>query len=146
MSPGEIDPTVIRRHLAAMRLSVEVLRGHSGRDVVSLQEDHEERWLVERGLQLCAQNALDVSTHIAVGMGRDVPDYASAVDVMADLGVLPRSFAAHFRNMAEFRNVIVHGYLDVDVEVLYRVLNERLDDFVEFSTLVEQFLYGQQNP
>ena len=140
MSPGEIDPTVVRRHLAAIRQSVEVLRGHSGRDVVLLREDPEERWTVERGLQLCAQNALDISTHIAVGMGRDVADYVSAVDVLADIGVVPRPFAADFRGMAGFRNIIVHGYLDVDIEVLHQVLNERLNDFVEFSKLVEQFL------
>ena len=146
MSPGEIDPVVVRRHLAAMRLSVEVLRGHSGRDVVLLREDPEERWVVERGLQLCAQNALDVATHIAVGMGRDVPDYASAVDVLADIGVLPRPFAADFRGMAGFRNIIVHGYLDVDIEILHQVLNLRLNDFVEFSKLIEQFLSFRPTP
>ena len=146
MSPGEIDPTVVRRHLVAIRQSVEVLRGHAGRDVAALRENAEERWTVERGLHLCAQNALDISTHIAVGMGRDVPDYASAVDVLADIGVLPRLFAADFRGMAGFRNIIVHGYLDVDIEVLHQVLNERLNDFVEFSKLVEQFLSVRTAP
>ncbi|RLE24483.1 MAG: DUF86 domain-containing protein [Acidobacteria bacterium] len=146
MSPGEIDPTVVRRHLAAMRQSVEVLRGHEGRTVATLREDPEERWTVERGLQLCAQNALDISTHIAVGMGRDVADYASAVDMLADIGVLPRPFAAEFRGMAGFRNIIVHGYLDVDIEVLHQVLNERLNDFVEFSKLIEHFLSERHNP
>ncbi|RLE34892.1 MAG: DUF86 domain-containing protein [Acidobacteria bacterium] len=146
MSPGEIDPIVVRRHLAAMRQTVEVLRGHEGRTVALLRVDPEERWMVERGLQLCAQNALDVSTHIAVGMGRDVPDYASAVDVLADIGVLPRPFAADFRGMAGFRNIIVHGYLDVDIEVLHQVLNERLNDFVEFEKLVEQFLRIRPTP
>ncbi len=146
MSPGEIDPIVVRSHLAAMRQTVEVLRGHEGRTVALLRVDPEERWMVERGLQLCAQNALDVSTHIAVGMGRDVPDYASAVDVLADIGVLPRPFAADFRGMAGFRNIIVHGYLDVDIEVLHQVLNERLNDFVEFEKLVEQFLRIRPTP
>lgn len=146
MSPGEIDPIVVRRHLAAMRQTVEVLRGHEGRTVALLRVDPEERWMVERGLQLCAQNALDVSTHIAVGMGRDVPDYASAVDVLADISVLPRPFAADFRGMAGFRNIIVHGYLDVDIEVLHQVLNERLNDFVEFEKLVEQFLRIRPTP
>ncbi len=140
MSPGEIDPTVVRRHLVTIRQSVEVLRDHAGREVAALRENAEERWTVERGLHLCAQNALDISTHIAVGMGRDVADYASAVDVLADIGVLPRPFAADFRGMAGFRNIIVHGYLDVDIEVLHQVLNERLNDFVEFSKLIEQFL------
>jgi len=146
MSPGEIDPTVVRRHLVAIRQSVEVLRDHAGREVADLRESAEERWMVERGLQLCAQNALDISTHIAVGMGRDVPDYASAIDALADIGVLPRPFAADFRGMAGFRNIIVHGYLDIDIEILHQVLNQRLNDFGEFSKLVEQFLRARPTP
>lgn len=140
MSPGELDATVVRRHLSAIRRAVEVLRSHAGPDVSILRESAEERWAVERGLQLCAQNALDVATHIAVGLGRDVSDYGSAIDVLADARVLPRAFVTDFRSVAGFRNVIVHGYLEVDVSVLHAVLNERLDDFLEFADLVEAYL------
>jgi uncharacterized protein YutE (UPF0331/DUF86 family) len=95
---------------------------------------------VERGLQLCAQNALDIATHVAASAGRDVADYGSAIDRLAELGVLPRDFAARFRAIAGFRNVIVHGYLDVDVAAVHRLLNERLDDFSEFARLVDRYL------
>ncbi len=140
MSPGEIDPTVVRRHLVAMRYSVEVLQSHTGQGIDLLKEEPEERWMVERGLQLCAQNALDIATHIVVGMGRDVADYTQAIDALADARVLPRAFADGFRNMAGFRNIIVHGYLNVDVEILHLVLNERLEDFGKFAEFVEEFL------
>lgn len=92
--------------------------------------------MVERGLQLCTQNALDIATHLAASAGRDVPDYATAIHQLSDLGVLPAEFAARFRPVAGFRNVIVHGYLDVDLTVVHRLLNNRLDDFVEFARLV----------
>ena len=43
--------------------------------------------------------------------------------------MLPAEFLARLRPIAGFRNVIVHGYLDVDPRVVHRVLIERLDDF-----------------
>jgi len=140
MSPGEIDAQVIRRHLTDLRESLEVLGARSGLSRDELDSDTELLWVVERGLQLCAQNALDIATHIAASQGRDVPDYASAIDELGRLGVLDREFAREFRNIAGFRNILVHGYLDVDLEVLHRLLSQRLGDFESFAAQVETFI------
>ena len=146
MSPGELDASIVRRHLLALDQALETLRKHQGRSVDALQSDREELWVVERGLQLCTQNVLDVATHLAASAGRDVPDYATAIDQLADLGVLPAKFAARFRPVAGFRNVIVHGYLDVDLQIVHRLLNDRLDDFAEFARLVNHYLDNWTKP
>ena len=142
MGPGEIDVQIIRRHVAALRESLEVLATHRGLSVDELDANVEARWIVERGLQLCAQNVLDIATHIAAGRGRDVPDYASAIDELGRLGVLDRAFASEFREVAGFRNVVVHGYLDVDLNVVYTLMSERLGDFETFAGQVEAYLAG----
>lgn len=143
MTPGQLDAAVVRRHLLAIDDALRTLRGHAGRPVERLLHDRAELWSVERGLQLCAQNALDVATHLAANAGRDVPDYATAIDRLAELGVLPQPFAAGFRAVAGLRNVLVHGYLDVDPHVVHRLLNERLEDFSEFARLVTAHLESQ---
>jgi uncharacterized protein YutE (UPF0331/DUF86 family) len=140
MGPGEIDVLIIRRHLAALRESLQVLAARSDVTLEELNADTELLWVVERGLQLCAQNALDVATHIAASRGRDVPDYASAIDELGRLGVLDREFVQEFRNVAGFRNVLVHGYLDVDLDVLHTLLHERLGDFESFAARIETYL------
>jgi uncharacterized protein YutE (UPF0331/DUF86 family) len=146
MSPGELDASVVRRHLLALDQALQILKGHRGRSVDRLRSDREERWVVERGLQLCTQNVLDVATHLAASAGRDVPDYATAIDRLAELGILPGEFAARFRSIAGFRNVIVHGYLDVDLEIVHRLLNDRLDDFAEFARLVSRYVDKRTQP
>ncbi|HPA82225.1 MAG TPA: DUF86 domain-containing protein [Thermoanaerobaculales bacterium] len=140
MGPGQIDVLIIRRHLAALRASLQVLAAHRGLSLDELDANTEARWIVERGLQLCAQNVLDIATHIAAGRGRDVPDYASAIDELGRLGVLDRRFASGFRSVAGFRNVVVHGYLDIELEILTALLNERLRDFESFAAQVEAYL------
>ncbi len=140
MSPGEIDAAVVRRHLLALDQALQTLRPHQTRSLDELRANREKRWVVERGLQLCAQNVLDVATHLAAGAGRDVPDYATALDRLAELNVLPSVFVDRFRSMAGFRNVIVHGYLDIDPGVVHRVLTEQLDDFAEFARHVDRYL------
>ena len=140
MTPGEFDAAVVRRHLFAIDESLQVLRRHQGKPAEALAHDREERWVVERGLQLCAQNALDVATHLAASAGQDVTDYGAAIDRLAELGILPRPFAARFRAVAGFRNVIVHGYLDVELDTVHRLLNDRLEDFAEFARHVSAYI------
>jgi uncharacterized protein YutE (UPF0331/DUF86 family) len=140
MSPGEIDPQTVRRHLLALDEALQTLRKHRGLTVSDLTSVREKRWIVERGLQLCAQNVLDIATHIAAGTGHDVPDYAAAIDCLTDSGVLPAEFTERFRALAGFRNVLVHGYLDVDVAVVHRLLNDDLEDFTEFARHVNRFI------
>lgn len=138
MSPGQLSATLIRRHLAALDAAVQQLRRHTGKSLDAL-EDLDEIWAIQRGLQICVQNCLDVATHLAAAAGRDVPDYTTAIDRLAELGVLPRDFAWRFRAIAGFRNVLVHGYLEVDPG-LVRILNERLGDFESFARHVEAHL------
>ncbi len=140
MSPGQADAAVVRRHLLALDEAVQNLRRHAGRPLSALTAEPDERWTVERGLQICAQNALDVATHLAASAGRDAPDYASAIDVLGDLGVLPADFARRFRTIAGFRNVLVHGYLGVDVSRVHQFLNAGLNDFSDFARFVEAYL------
>ena len=140
MGTGEIDTQVVRRHLADLRESLDVLSKRSDVSLDELDADTELLWVVERGLQLCAQNALDIATHIAASRGRDVPDYASAIDELARLDVLDRDFVREFRNVAGFRNVLVHGYLEVDLGLLHTLLHERLGDFESFAARIEAYL------
>jgi uncharacterized protein YutE (UPF0331/DUF86 family) len=143
MTSGRIDAVVVRRHLLALDSALQNLRRHRGRSLESLVADRDALWAVERGLQLCAQNLLDVATHIVAGSGRDAPDYATALDELGRLGAVPVAFASRIRGIAGFRNVLVHAYLDVDVQRVHELLEQRLDDFVEFARHVEAYLSKQ---
>jgi uncharacterized protein YutE (UPF0331/DUF86 family) len=140
MSPGPPDGAIVRRHLLALDAAVQRLRRHTGRPLAALVADADTLWAIERGLQLCAQNALDIATHLTASAGQDVPDYASAIDRLGELGILPDAFVGRFRGVAGFRNVLVHGYLGVDHERVHELLNSGLDDFVAFAQYVESYL------
>jgi uncharacterized protein YutE (UPF0331/DUF86 family) len=141
MSPGTPDAQVVRRHLLALDEAVRNLRRHAGRPVAAIEIDLDARWTVERGLQLCAQNTLDLATHLAASAGRDTPDYATAIDALGELGVLPADFARRFRGIDGLRNVLVHGYLAVDAGRLHRMLNVDLSDLAEFARFVEAYMH-----
>ena len=140
MTPGHVDRHVVDRHLIALRRALTALRRHAGASAQQLRADSDLRWIIERGLQLCAQNALDIAGHVASAAGLDPTTYGSAIDCLVEANVLPAPFGERFRAIAGFRNVLVHGYLDVDLDLIARLLGESLDDFEEFARHVERWL------
>jgi len=140
VTSGQPDGRVVDRHLIALRKALATLRGHAGVSSSSLAADAERRWAVERGLQLCAQNALDIASHISSAVGLDPTNYGSSIDCLVEADALPRSFGEQFRGIAGFRNVLVHGYLEIDLDLVVRMLSERLDDFEEFAVHIEHWL------
>jgi uncharacterized protein YutE (UPF0331/DUF86 family) len=136
MTPAQRDDHVVFRHLAALDGALTQLLRHTGRPLSLLSVDLDERWAVERGLQVCAQNCVDIATHLAASAGNALSDYASAIDALVPMGILDPAFAARFRAVAGFRNLLVHGYLEVDLARLHQVLNERLGDFSEFAARI----------
>ncbi|MCY3776938.1 MAG: DUF86 domain-containing protein [Candidatus Aminicenantes bacterium] len=73
-------------------------------------------------------------------MGYDPGTYGSSIDCLVEANILPPSFGERFRQIAGFRNVLVHGYLDVDLDLVAEILSERLDDFEDFVRHVERWL------
>ncbi len=140
MSPSAPDRTVVARHLLALDEALQRLSRHTDHSRDELATDTDLRWAVERGLQLAAQNTLDIATHLAAAAGRDAPDYASSIDRLGELGVLPAEFARDFRKVAGFRNVLVHAYLAVDLDIVHQLLTSGLEDFRVFAKHVQRYL------
>jgi uncharacterized protein YutE (UPF0331/DUF86 family) len=135
----------MRRHLQAIDRTLAALESHRGRPAHALHDD-DERWAVERGLQLCAQGVLDVATHVAAARGYETRDYASAIDALGDAGILSVPQVGRLRGLAGFRNVLVHAYLDVDLDVLHEILNHRLDDIRDFVVTMSHVLADGREP
>ena len=98
------------------------------------------RDIVERNLEIAAQCCIDISHRIISLEGARKPvDYYDAILRMGELGVLPAAFARHLAPLASFRNILVHEYLAVDWDEVYRVLH-RLQDLERFAESVRHWL------
>lgn len=142
MNPGVIDRALVRRHLLALDQALTRLEPRATLSADAFLADGELQWAVERGLLVCAQNVLDIAAHVAASAGRDSVDYASSIDALSELGVLPRTFAQQLRPLAGFRNVLVHAYLAVDARIVHQVLASKLPELRQFARHIEAYLAG----
>lgn len=99
-----------------------------------LRIDLREERFVAHTLQLAIQSILDVASHIVSDNRLGEPETNRELfEHMANGGWVSREFAETLAQMAGFRNVLVHGYTTVNLDVLEEVATERLDDLLRFS-------------
>lgn len=122
---------------------LEPLRGKSK---VEFDRDPYLRDIAERNLEVAAQCVLDISHRLISMTGALKPrDYYEAILRLGELGVLPPDFAAHLAPLAGFRNILVHEYLAINWQDVYRNL-QQIDDLARFAGLVRQWLRQEESP
>ncbi len=92
-------------------------------------------------LQIAVESAMDIAHHIiSDDKMREPKTYAEAFAVLAENGVISEGMENTGRMMAQFRNKIVHNYEDVDLNVLYSIFTNKLDDFEQFICEIEEWI------
>lgn len=97
-----------------------------------------------RLLQVSIEGVIDLGNHIVAQERLGIPKtYGEVFELLAEGGIIPRSFTATARRMARFRNRVVHLYADVDEKEVYNILQHNLCDFSSFiSFVVGHYLTG----
>jgi len=131
------DQDLIAKKLAFIETCVCDLRRQARPD--RLSDDVRELRFVEHTLQIAIQAALDVASHIVSDNRLGEPrTNRELFDLLGRHGWLPASLAGVLRDMGGFRNVLVHGYAEVDVSVVRDVLDHHLPDLEAFVAAIRQ--------
>jgi uncharacterized protein YutE (UPF0331/DUF86 family) len=131
------DPALVEKKLALIESCVSDLRRLAKPE--ALATDVREQRFVEHTLQIAIQAALDVASHIVSDRRLGEPrTNRELFDLLHRDGWLEAALAGSLRNMAGFRNVLVHGYDDVDLSVVRDVLGNHLVDFDTFVAAIRQ--------
>ena len=123
-----------------MERSLRILRSlrARGRDAFLSDEIVQDR--AERHAQLLAQTCADIALHILAGTGTAAPEtYAEALSALAADAVIPGSLSARLAQAVRLRNILVHGYLDIDHGRLFDEL-DWIESTEEFAVAIEHWL------
>ena len=125
------DVELVAKKLTVILACVHDLRTLGRPD--ALASDVREERFVEHTLQIAIQAALDAASHIV--SERRLGEPRSNRDLFAALerdGWIAASLTTSLQAMAGFRNVLVHGYGEVDLGIVRDVVMHRLVDLEAF--------------
>lgn len=116
------------------------------RDSVTLEDfiaDPRQHLFAERCFQLAIQCLVDIAYYLASQRGWQKPESAAeAVLTLGRQGALTQDFAKRIVGMANFRNILVHAYLQINRETVYQLLSD-LGDFREFARQMTRYIDAQ---
>ena len=131
------DPELVGKKIALVETCVRELRTLARPDEITT--DIREERFVEHTLQIAIQAALDVASHIVSDERLGEPQTNRELfRLLAKGGIIASDLAERLERMAGFRNILVHGYQIVDVEIVRDVVENHLGDLVEFVATIRR--------
>lgn len=90
---------------------------------------------------MAIEAAIDMCNHIISRNGYRAPeDYADTFAVLGEKGAFEKTFVNDLKEMAKFRNRLVHIYWEIDENQIYDILLTRLGDFKKLLNQLAKFL------
>jgi len=131
------DAALLAKRLAVIETCVRELTTLARPEAIA--HDIREQRFIEHTLQIAIQAALDVASHVVsdrrLGEARTNREL---FDLLARDGWIGAPLAESLRRMVGFRNVLVHGYDDVDLRVVEDVVANHLTDLLAFVDAVRE--------
>jgi len=84
-------------------------------------------------LQRAVQSAIDLATHIIASEGLGVSDTIKGnFELLEKAGVISKGLSRKMQSMVGFRNIAIHDYQSINVEILKTILVKHLKDLEDF--------------
>lgn len=88
-------------------------------------------------LQRACEACLDLAIHIISERNLGVPQSSRDVfDLLFRNGILDKELNQSIKAMVGFRNIAIHDYQGVQVEIIQGIIEEQLDDFEKFIAAI----------
>lgn len=139
-----LDRIFASRALTEVRAWVDFLRKLGPPGSEELERNLERRLAVLHALQLAIQTLLDVGAHVLASIkARPFEEYSDIGRLLGEQGILDPELCEKFQKMARFRNLLVHGYAEVDLKQVAVILSSHLDDIEAVEQAVVRFVDGR---
>jgi uncharacterized protein YutE (UPF0331/DUF86 family) len=130
----------IERRLSELNERLQRLEPLRTRPQSDFEADPYLRDITERNLEIAAQCCIDICHRIInLENARKPLDYYESFIILSEIGVLPIDFAKEIAPLAGLRNILVHEYLGIDWNHVYRNL-QNLQNLVDFSEYIRAWL------
>lgn len=131
----------IRKLVSQMREAVSQLKRLKKYEKKVFLNDPDKIGSAKYNFIVAIEAAIDMCNHIISRNGyRSPEDYSDTFAVLGEQGAFENSFTDELKDMAKFRNRLVHIYWEIDDDKIYEILLTRLDDFKYFLDKLAEFL------
>ena len=132
-----VNQSVVRAKISGIENNLQRLKEKQKISLQELRDSADLQDIILHNLQLAVQGCIDRAGHIISDAGWSVPGtLAGLFDVLAAHKVFSAGLKDKLKKMAGFRNIIVHEYGSVDLDLVHRILKKDMKDIYLFLKAV----------
>ena len=136
-----VEEEIIKAKLAKMRQYLRYLEELRKANLEEFKRDFRLSDSAERYLQLAIESIIDIGNEIISSLQLRRPErYRDIPYILSEAEIIPRGFADSVASMISFRNLLVHDYASIDLDLVYSFLQTRLIDFESFLKHIVSWL------
>ena len=121
-----------------LKEEVKYLEDNKVRFLESIKTSTDTKKIVERGVYLCSEMALDIADLLIISKDFPKPNtYRDAIHKLGEYKIVPVEFAYKFIYIAGLRNYLAHEYMTDTAPTLIDFLERKLEDIKRYLTFVE---------
>ena len=126
---------VARNKAAIIERSVRRARAVYAGTPANLRDDLTRQDSIVLNIQRACEAAVDLAMHLARVHHLGIPqDSRTAFELLVGAGRLEPGFEASLQRMVGFRNIAVHDYQSLNLDVVQSILATDLDDLLAFAS------------
>lgn len=131
--------------LRLLKKYIDMLKRISSSSKEEYLSDEILKGAAERYLQLSIETCINIGSRIISLEQFDknitAPEtYADVFEIIKNLGLIDEEFAKNLKNMAKFRNKLVHMYWELDDEFVYNIIKNNLGDIEKFINIAANYI------
>lgn len=143
MSPRQMDPHIVQARLASMRELLGDLAAPDLADITVLGDDRRARHTAERVLTQLVELAVSINSHVVAAiLGKAPTSYAKSFELAAKCGLISPELADELFPSVGMRNVLVHEYLEIDLDKVAGAVPLARDGYRRYLAAVAAFVSG----
>ena len=128
---------VILNKAAVIERCVARVREEYGDDEDNLLANITRQDSIILNLQRACEAAIDLAMHVVRVRRCGIPqETRESFEMLRDAGLLHADLAARMARMVGFRNVAVHDYRKLDLQIVKSIVTDRLGDFLAFAKAI----------
>jgi uncharacterized protein YutE (UPF0331/DUF86 family) len=137
-----VDPERVLDRLDRLDRMLSVLEDVRGAGKDAYLADLDLRLKAERALQLAVQICIDIGAHLIAELGLEQPhDYRGVFAALTRADLVDGDLAERLGRAAGQRNLLVHGYADIDDAQIWASL-AHLDYLRDYAAAVNRVISG----
>ena len=135
-----VDAEVIREKLILLEEYINDLGEYRDLKLEELTSDKITFRYLERTLHLAVEEILYIGYHIISDERLCNPaTNKETIKILAKNDIIKENIDDYIK-MAQFRNIIVHDYVDIDPEILLRIIHENISDLKSIFNWYKEYI------